>query len=95
MKEFEEIVKEKGLPSVGQTVRNKTYDTLWRVMEKKEVWHNMLQNPETGAVQMVPAIYLIFWKVQEGERPGVGPMMGFEYTLYDNSFALNWDIVKD
>jgi hypothetical protein len=44
---------------------------------------------------MVPAIYLIFWKVQEKERPGVGPMMGFEYTLYDNSFALNWDIVKD
>ena len=44
---------------------------------------------------MVPAIYLMFWKVQEGERPGVGKMMGFEYTLYDNTFALNWDIIKD
>ena len=27
--------------------------------------------------------------------PGVGRMMGFEYTLYDSTFALNWDIVKN
>ena len=44
---------------------------------------------------MIPAIYLLFWKVQEGNPPGVGKMMGFEYTLYDNTFALHWDIVKD
>jgi hypothetical protein len=44
---------------------------------------------------MVPCIYLLFWKVEEGVPPGVGRMMGFEYTLYDNTFALNWDIVKD
>ena len=44
---------------------------------------------------MIPAIYLLFWKVQEGNPPGVGKMMGFEYTLYDNTFALHWDIVKN
>jgi len=37
----------------------------------------------------------MLWKVQEGVTPGVGRMMGFEYTLYNNTFALNWDIVKD
>ncbi len=95
MNEYDEIVREKGLPSVGQTVRNKRYGTLWRVMEKKEIWHNIDPDPVTGAQPMVPAIYLLFWKVQEGERPGVGKMMGYEYTLYDESFGLNWDIVTD
>jgi hypothetical protein len=93
MAEFEKVVREKGLPRVGQTVRSKKYGTLWRVMEKKEVWANIEPDPKTGEHRMIPAIYLMFWKVQEGERPGVGKMMGFEYTLYDNTFALNWDIV--
>ena len=93
MQGFEKIVKEKGLPAVGQTVRSKKYSTLWRVMEKKEIWHNVDPDPKTGDPRMVPAIYLMFWKVQEENRPGVGKMMGFEYTLYDNTFSLNWDIV--
>ena len=93
MEEFEKIVQEKGLPSVGQTARSKKYGTLWRVMEKKEVWRNIDPDPKSSESRMVPAIYLMFWKVQEGERPGVGRMMGYEYTLYDNTFALNWDIV--
>ena len=47
----------------------------------------------TGETRMLPAIYLSYWQVKEGMRPGVGKMMGYEYTLYDNTFALNWDIV--
>ncbi|MGO9580300.1 MAG: hypothetical protein ACLP2P_12925 [Desulfobaccales bacterium] len=95
MNEYEKIIKKKGLPSVGQTVRSKKYDTLWRVMEKKEIWRNIDPDPKSGETRMVPGIYLLFWKVEEGESPGVGRMMGFEYTPYDNTFALNWDIVKD
>jgi hypothetical protein len=94
MEDFDKIIEEKGLPGVGQTVRSKKYGTLWRVMEKKEVWHNIEPDPKTGEPRMVPAIYLSFWHIQEGSRPGVGKMMGFEYTLYDNTFSLNWDIVK-
>jgi solute carrier family 9B (sodium/hydrogen exchanger), member 1/2 len=95
MKEYEKIIKEKGLPSVGQTVRSKKYGTLWRVMEKKEIWRNIDPDPKSGESRMVPGIYLLYWKIEEGVSPGVGKMMGFEYTLYDNTFALNWDIVKD
>jgi hypothetical protein len=95
MKEFEEIIQKKGLPSVGQTVRSKKYGSSWRILEKKEVWRNIDPDPETGQPRMVPAIYLTFWKVQEGERPGVGRMMGYEYTLYDNTFQLNWDIIEE
>jgi hypothetical protein len=93
MKDYEEIIREKGLPEVGQQVRNKKYGTVWRVMEKKEVWANITADPKSGEPRMVPAIYLLYWRIKEGERPGVGKMMGFEYTLYDNTFTLNWDIV--
>lgn len=94
MKEYAEIIKEKGLPNVGQTVRSKKYGSKWRVMEKKEVWQNIEPDPKTGEPRMVPAIYLLYWKVREGEAPGVGKMMGYLYTLYDNTFVLNWEIVK-
>ena len=93
MKEFEKIRREKGLPAVGQEVRSKKYGKVWRVMEKKEIWANIEPDPQTGEPRMVPAIYLLFWRVMEAERPGVGKMMGYEYTLYDNTFALNWNIV--
>ena len=46
MKEYEEIVRKKGLPRVGQTIRSKKYGTLWRVLEKKEVWQNIRPGPQ-------------------------------------------------
>jgi hypothetical protein len=92
MKDYEEITREKKLPNVGQTVRSKKYGTLWRVLEKKEVWQTIDPDPKTGETRMIPAIYLSYWKVQDGVMPGVGKMMGFLYTLYDNTFQLNWDL---
>jgi hypothetical protein len=93
-KDYEEIIKKKRLPNVGETVRSKKYGTLWRVMEKKEVWQNIEPDPKTGEPRMIPAIYLSYWRVKEGEMPGVGRMMGFLYTLYDNTFEANWKHVK-
>ncbi len=93
MKEFDEIIKEKGLPSVGQTVRSKKYGTLWRVIEKREVWQSIADDPKTGEPRMIPAIFLAYWKVTEGSHPGSGKMMGFTYTLYDNTFSMHWEIV--
>ena len=93
MEDYQKIVKEKKLPSVGQTVRSKKFDTTWRVLEKKEVWQNIDPDPKTGDPRMIPAIYLVYWKVEENTMPGVGKMMGFLYTLYDNTFQLNWDLV--
>lgn len=93
MEDYQKIVREKKLPSVGQTVRSKKYGTLWHVMEKKEVWQNIDPDPKTGDPRMIPAIYLIYWRVEEGVMPGVGRMMGFLYTLYDNTFEANWEIL--
>ncbi|MEJ2092589.1 MAG: hypothetical protein P8X65_10405 [Syntrophobacterales bacterium] len=93
MKAFEEIIREKGLPEVGQTVRSKKYGTLWRVMEKREVWQTIADDPQTGHPRLIPAVFLSYWKIQEGGSPGTGKVMGFTYTLYDNTFAIHWEIV--
>jgi hypothetical protein len=94
MREYEEIIREKGLPEVGQIVRSKRYATLWRVMEKREVWQTIEDDPVTKEPRMVPAIYLAYWRIKEGVPPGVGKMFGYLYTLYDNTFEANWEIVS-
>ena len=94
MKDYDEITKKKGLPDVGQTVRSKKYGTLWRVLEKREVWQNIDPDPKTGEPRLIPAIYLAYWRIIEGTPPGVGKMMGYLYTLYDNTFEANWDILS-
>lgn len=90
----EEITWRKKLPRVGQTIRNKQDGTLWRVIEKREVWQNIEDDPKTGEPRMVPAIYLAFWRIEERVMPGVGTMVGHLYTLYDDTFKDHWEILK-
>ncbi|MBM4128783.1 MAG: hypothetical protein FJ243_01545 [Nitrospira sp.] len=90
----EEITWRKSLPRVGQTIRSRKDGTLWRVMEKREVWQNIEDYPETGEPRMIPAIYLSFWKIEEGAMPGVGKMVGEVYTLYDDTFKDHWEVMK-
>ena len=87
----EEVFRQKNLPGVGQIVRSKKHGTLWRVMEKREIWQNIEGDPQT---RMLPAIYLAYWKVQKGVLPGIGKMFGYAYTLHDNTFEANWKIVE-
>jgi len=42
----------------------------------------------------VPAIYLCDWRVQEGKQPGIGKMLGYAYSLHDNTFEANWAIAN-
>ena len=94
VQEHEDVMRQKKLPRVGQTVRSKQYGTLWRVLEKREVWQTIEDDPETGTPRMLPAIYLSFWRVREGVMPGIGKMLGYAYTLHDTTFESNWDIVE-
>ena len=53
-----DVIRQKHLPRVGDTVRSKKHGTLWRVMEKREVWQNAADDPETGesrTVQTAPS----------------------------------------
>ena len=92
--EYEDIIRKKGLPQVGQLVRSKKHGTLWRIMEKREVWQTIEDDPNTQEPRIVPAIYLSFWRVKPGVMPGVGKMMGYLYTLLDTTFEVNWEIVS-
>ena len=91
----EEVLRQKKLPEVGHTVRSKKYGTYWRVMEKREVWQDIADDPKTGEPRLVPAVYLAFWRIRKGVLPGIGKMLGYAYTLYDNTFESNWDIVGE
>ena len=91
----EEVFRQKKLPNVGQTVQSKKHGTIWRVMEKREIWQNTADDPESGNPRLVPAIYLAYWRVQKGVLPGIGKMMGYAYTLHDNTFKANWEIVEE
>jgi len=87
----DDVIRQKKLPRVGQTVRSKKYGTLWRVIEKKEVWQNTSDDPETGNPRLMPAIFLTYWKIKKGELQGIGKMLGYSYTLHDNTFEANWE----
>jgi len=93
MKEYDEIARKQGLPNVGQIVRSKRYKTIWRVLEKREVWQAAEDDPVTKEPRWTYAIYLSFWRVQMRMEPGMGKTMGFLYTLNDNTFQENWEIV--
>jgi len=88
MKEHEEVEQRKKLPRVGQVVKSKKYGTLWRVMEKREVWQNV------DLEHLVAGIYISYWRIKEGVLPGVGKLIGYVYTAYDNTFEANWEIVE-
>jgi hypothetical protein len=94
MQDYEKIMRHKGLPDVGQTVRSKKYGTIWRVMEKRETWMNIDDDPKSKEPRMIPSIYLSYWKVMDDVPPGVGKMMGHLYTLYDNTFEANWEKIS-
>ena len=91
----DEVFRQKRLPNVGQIVRSHKYGTLWRVMEKREVWQHAVDDPESGHSRLLPAIYLAYWQIKKGVLPGVGKMLGYAYTLHDNTFEANWEIVEE
>ncbi len=86
----DDVIREKNLPRVGDVVRSRKHGTLWRVIEKKEVY----QSTADGN-RLVPAIYLCFWKIAKDRPPGYGQMLGYAYTLHDNTFEANWERVNN
>jgi len=90
-----DIIMQKKIPVVGQTVRSKKHGTLWRVIEKKTAWQNTSNDPQIGGPRLMPAIQLTYWQVRKGVQQGIGKMLGYAYTLHDNTFEANWEIVED
>ncbi len=94
---FKELMESMGLPRVGERVRNKEFDTVWKVIEEKETW---IEAPDTsgkgkGTVRPVPAILLRYWKEDTSNGPGTGKTMAYRYSEMDTSFDRHWEILYD
>lgn len=91
---FRELREQFGLPRVGERVRNKDSDTVWKVIEEKEDWI-----PESAGDsrprQFVPAMYIRYWREDEGSQPGRGKTYTLRYSKNDPSFNDHWEILYD
>ena len=90
-----DIIMQRKIPRVGQTVRSKKDRTLWRVIGKKEIGLNSSDDQRTGKSLLQPAIQLTYWQVKEGVQQGIGKMLGFAYTLHDNTFEADWELIHE
>ena len=88
----DDIIREKKLPSVNQCVRSKKHSTIWRVIGKKKVWLKTSDGPKGKECRSTPAIYLYYLRVKGG-TPGIFKMLGFAYTLQENTFEANWEVI--
>lgn len=91
---FRELREQYGLPRVGERVRNKDTDTVWKVIEEKEDW---LKATKEGSRydHLVPAIYIRYWKEEDSAQPGRGSTHTLRYSRNDQSFNDHWEILYD
>jgi len=88
----DDIIREKKLPSVNQCVRSKKHNTVWRVIGRKKVWLKTPDDSKGIECRPRPAVYLYYLRVKGGTR-GIFKMLGFAYTLQDNTFETNWEVM--
>lgn len=95
---FRELREKYGLPRVGERVRNKETDTIWKVIEEKEDWIEVpAAGRETAAAdsRLLPAVYIRYWKENNGSEPGRGKTMTLRYSDTDPTFNDHWEVLYD
>jgi len=94
---FKEVRERLGLPHVGERVRNKRFDTLWKVVEEKEVWLEPPANSGLleGRPEFVPAIHLHFLRECSNNSPQKKKSVSYRYSSQDPSFENNWEVLYD
>ncbi|MCG6878748.1 MAG: cation:proton antiporter [Deltaproteobacteria bacterium] len=96
---FKELRESLALPRVGERVRSKQFDTIWKVIEEQETW---IQVPEKRikekgkeTAQLIPAILLRYWKEDTSNGLGTGKTISFRYSQTDPYFDRYWEILYD
>jgi len=92
---FKELMESMALPRVGERVRNKEFDTIWKVIEEKETWIEATSDKKKGAAPPVPAISLRYWKEDTSNGPGTGKTLTYRYSERDTPFDRQWEILYD
>jgi len=88
---FRQVRETLQLPRVGERVRDKHSNTVWKVIEEKEQWVHPVEGE--GGIEKIPAIELRFWK--EGAVSGAGKTVSRRYSRVDSSFHEQWEVLYD
>ena len=94
---FNELRERLGLPRVGERLRDKDSDAVWKVIEEKETW---IKAPATSVghkagTESIPAISLRYWKEESSNGPGTGKTLTCRYSQMDEPFDHRWEILYD
>ncbi len=92
---FKDLREKYGIPRVGERVMSRRFGTVWKVIEKKEVWAEKPAGAESQKSSLIPAIYLRFWKEDSSKGPGTGKTMSCRYSQEDDPFGSHWEILYD
>ena len=95
---FKDLRAKLELPRVGERVRSKRFNTVWKIIEEREVWlpgERGAVTANSNPLQVMPAIEIRFWKDGASERPGTGKTMRFRYSQNDPSFHDHWEVLYD
>jgi NhaP-type Na+/H+ or K+/H+ antiporter len=87
---FKELRDRFNLPRVGERVRSKHTNTVWKVIEEKEEWLK-----EAGKGSETPAICLRFWGEGASPRKGAGQTRSYYYSHRSHPFEDDWEILYD
>jgi len=91
---FRELRETLMLRRVGERLRSKAFDTVWKVIEEKEVWIEAPEGPAGQEKHPVPAVKVRLWK-EDSSTPGRGKTQTFCYSHLDPSFNDHWEIIYD
>jgi len=94
---FKDLRLKLDLPRVGERVRSRQFNTIWKIIEEREVWisaSNGGRQPQ-AANGKIPAIFIRYWKEGSGDGPGTGQTMDYRYSQIDPSFHDYWEVLYD
>lgn len=94
---FKDLRESLGLPHVGERILHKQKQTIWKVIEEREVWETHRPDPASGetAHTAFPAIRLRLWLEKSGREPGTGVTREYRFSREDASFNDHWEILYD
>jgi hypothetical protein len=94
---FRNLRTKLSLPRVGERVRSKRYNTVWKIIEEKEEWITAPDGPlyRQAPGGKAPSIFIKYWKEGSGDRPGTGRTINFRYSQSDPSFHDHWEVLYD
>ncbi len=94
---FKDLRISLSLPPVGSRVRNRQFDTVWKVIEEKETWQEKPDNVDNTIQDdnRIPVLSFRFWLENEHAAAGTGKTMIRNYRQAGPSFQGEWEVLYD